>query len=55
MKEIVEVIMPIGFLLVGLGIAGLFIYYGLKPSGKKRPDPMEQEDIKVKGKFIGRT
>ena len=54
MKEILGVIFQIVFLLVGLGLTFFLLYFGFRSSGKNQNN-IDQKDIDIKGKFIGRT
>jgi hypothetical protein len=49
------VIFQILFLLLGLGLTFLLLYYGFRSSGKGQKSNINQKDLEIKGKFIGRT
>ena len=55
MKEIIGVILQMAFLLIGLGIAFLLLYFGIKSPRQNETKNLDLKDTDVKEKFIGRT
>lgn len=55
MKEIFGSILQIVFLLIGLGIAFLLLYFGFRSSRQNETKDLIKKDTDVEAKLIGKT